>query len=411
VAALLGERSIEARGGGPGAGRAPSHAADATGSSDLLALIERFEQVRLARFDRGLAREIGIDWGGAKMVSRARDQLLALCQKQRSPREPLRLSPEDEEQAILVAILAGYPDRVARRRSTSAQHAATSAGNLAFADGGTAVLSPESVVRVAPLLVAVDAEERRGAPAVVRLASAIEPEFLIDLYPERIRDATLVVWNEQTERVDATNRVTYEGLVLDESRTEPPEERAAAILAEAALARGPRAFVEDGLLDRWLARARFVASLRPNFHAPSDEDVRSALRDLCTGRRSFAELRQTSLVGALHERLSTDQASVFAAWAPERARLRRGREVRIEYEADKAPFIASRLQDFFGMQETPRIGGGAVSLVVHLLAPNQRAVQVTSDLAGFWQRHYPQLRRELGRRYPRHAWPEDPMTG
>ena len=88
--------------------------------------------------------------------------------------------------------------------------------------------------------------------------------------------------------------------------------------------------------------------------------------------------------------------------------LARGRNVRVEYEPGKPPHIESRLQDFFGMTETPKVGEGKVPLVLHLLAPNQRAVQVTSDLSGFWQRHYPQIRKELARRYPRHAWPEDP---
>jgi ATP-dependent helicase HrpB len=84
--------------------------------------------------------------------------------------------------------------------------------------------------------------------------------------------------------------------------------------------------------------------------------------------------------------------------------------VRIQYEAGKPPWIESRLQDFFGAAAGPAVAGGRVPLVLHLLAPNQRAVQVTTDLSGFWDRHYPAIRRELMRRYPRHAWPEDPRT-
>ena len=80
----------------------------------------------------------------------------------------------------------------------------------------------------------------------------------------------------------------------------------------------------------------------------------------------------------------------------------------MHYERGKPPWVASRLQDFFGMKDSPRIARGTVPLVVHLLAPNQRPVQTTTDLSGFWVRLYPQLRRELGRRYPRHAWPENP---
>jgi ATP-dependent helicase HrpB len=88
--------------------------------------------------------------------------------------------------------------------------------------------------------------------------------------------------------------------------------------------------------------------------------------------------------------------------------LAHGRRLAVHYEADRPPWVQSRLQDFFGLRKGPELGG--VPLVLHLLAPNQRAVQVTTDLAGFWQRHYPELRKQLMRRYPKHAWPDDPVT-
>ncbi|MEJ7710496.1 MAG: ATP-dependent helicase C-terminal domain-containing protein [Pyrinomonadaceae bacterium] len=135
---------------------------------------------------------------------------------------------------------------------------------------------------------------------------------------------------------------------------------------------------------------------------------------LCKGKESFAQLRAVvsggALIDLLLQQLSSEQSRLLKTMAPERLRLNGGRQVRVHYEGDSnQPWIASRLQDFFGMREGPRIAGGRVALVLHLLAPNQRSVQVTSDLSGFWQRHYPQVRRELSRRYPRHAWPEDPL--
>ena len=121
---------------------------------------------------------------------------------------------------------------------------------------------------------------------------------------------------------------------------------------------------------------------------------------LCEGRTSFAELEAADLLGAMRP------ARINQA-APERIKLPGGREVKVHYEPGKPPWIESRLQDFFGMRESPRIGGAPV--VVHLLAPNHRPVQVTSDLAGFWERLYPQVRKELSRRYPKHKWPEKPV--
>jgi ATP-dependent helicase HrpB len=132
------------------------------------------------------------------------------------------------------------------------------------------------------------------------------------------------------------------------------------------------------------------------------------------GRRSFAELREAARAGELFEllraRLTPEQSRLLARMAPERVALASGRQARVTYERGRPPAVASRLQDFFGMTDSPRVAGGRVAVVVELLAPSNRPVQVTSDLAGFWERHYPQVRRELSRRYPRHAWPEDPRA-
>jgi ATP-dependent helicase HrpB len=135
---------------------------------------------------------------------------------------------------------------------------------------------------------------------------------------------------------------------------------------------------------------------------------------LATGLRSFAELtaatRDGGLVRALEQSLGPQARRMLEEVAPLRLKLARGREVKVHYEADQPPWIASRLQDFFGMRETPAVARGKAPVVVRLLAPNQRPVQMTSDLGGFWQRLYPQVRKELARRYPRHAWPEDPFA-
>jgi ATP-dependent helicase HrpB len=259
-------------------------------------------------------------------------------------------------------------------------------------------------------MVALDAEERsqgRGSSVVVRLASGIEPEWLIGLYPEQVVEEKAVAWDTATERVVARDRMTWRGLTLHEAEgVEPPAREASKVLAEAAQAAGARTFCPEGALDRWLARARFAASNDAAIRAPDDHAVRAALLQACEGLRSFAELRSAGVLHAL--RASVTGGNRIDLLAPERVTLAGGRSVPVEYEPSKPPRIASRLQDFFGMSEGPRVGGGKVPLVLELLAPNGRAVQVTSDLAGFWQRHYPAVRKELMRRYPKHSWPEDP---
>ncbi|MFL6304295.1 MAG: ATP-dependent helicase C-terminal domain-containing protein [Candidatus Sulfotelmatobacter sp.] len=160
-------------------------------------------------------------------------------------------------------------------------------------------------------------------------------------------------------------------------------------------------FADKEALDHFLAR---LASA--GFEPP---DMSQMLRDLCVGLQSFGELRvaATHLIPLLEQKLN---ARLLSEVAPATIRLRNGRHTKIHYEAGKPPWISSRLQDFFGMQDTPRIGPDKTPLVIHLLAPNHRAVQTTTDLAGFWERLDPQVRRELMRRYPKHAWPERPQV-
>ncbi len=432
LAALLGERDLrDRRAGGP---------TPPTGPSDLLELAALFEEAARGRFDPDRCRRLGVSAGAAQAVERARRQIeravrsVSAVPSARAPSpRPAPPAPASKprpgltglthvtpaEEALLLATLAAYPDRVARRRAAGGDE-------VVLVGGGSARLDPASVVREAALLVAVDAEERKGdrrpgappgaggagrAEARVRVASAVTQEMLLEVLPDALAYDEAVAWNAQAERVEATERLRYEDLVLEEARAAKPDPAlVAGRLAEAALARGPRAFAEPGALDRLLVRLELVARHAPalGLAPPGEAELAAALRDLCEGRRSFAELREADLPGALLGRLPGAARAALDRLAPERLTLPGGRGVRVEYETGKPPWIESRLQDFFGLAQGPAVAGGAVPLTLHLLAPNLRAVQVTTDLAGFWERHYPALRRELSRRYPRHAWPEDP---
>jgi ATP-dependent helicase HrpB len=338
-------------------------------------------------------------------VQRAASQLARAAR--RTPDPP----SSSAQEALGMAVLAGYPDRVAKRVRAGAR-------GVALAGGGMAELAESSVVREAEWLVALDAEERAGAASgagrpsrggvIVRLASAIEPEWLMDVYPGDIVERSEVAWNAQLERAEARETMLWDGLVLHASeRADAAPEETARVLAQAALAAGARAFAPEGALDRWLARVRFAASIEPTIAAPDDAAVGATLARLCEGRRSFAELREAGLLDALRATLGRRAAEVERL-APERISLRSGRSLAVVYETTKAPHVSSRLQDFFGMTDGPRVGGGRTPLVLELLAPNGRSVQVTTDLAGFWSRHYGAIRAELMRRYPRHSWPDDP---
>ncbi len=398
IAALLGERDLrlEQRAAFAGASRGRDAA---TEPSDVLALLALYREAESSGFSDGALRAMSLDIGKTRAVTRAAERL-APRRARPSATNTRSLSLAETDEALLRSVLAGYPDRVARRGKGRAR---------ALAHGGTAELSEGSVVRDAPWMVGVDAELERGR-VVVRLASAIEPEWLIDVAPELIVEEDVVAWDAASERASGRSRMTWAGLVLSETEGGASADEVARVLAKAATEAGFRAFDPNGTVARWLERARFVASHSPGVEAPTDEQVTAALQGLCRGLSSFRELRAANLLGAVEALLPPAVASRLRALAPDRIQLPGGRSLEVHYEPGKPPWVESRLQDFFGMADTPRIVDGRVALVVHLLAPNARAVQVTTDLAGFWLRHYPAIRKELARKYPRHLWPDDPRN-
>lgn len=309
------------------------------------------------------------------------------------------------DEALLIAVTAAFSDRLGRRRPN---------GDILLAAGGAATLADSSGVRDPELLVALEIEHRkdRGQP-LVRLASKVDPNWLLDLYPDLLDSSDGVEWNRLQQRVEQSSALTFDGFVIEESRSGKPDAEAAArLLAEKALEAGLPTFAGAEEWESFLARWRFAA-LHGAPPVPADEVLMSALAGACYGSRSFADLRSAFAEGGLQrillDQLPAAQRDLLERLAPERLRLPGGRMAKVRYADGQPPWVASRLQDFFGMKETPRVAGGKVNVVVHLLAPNHRPVQMTQDLAGFWDRLYPQLRKELGRRYPRHAWPESPL--
>ena len=392
LAALVGERDL--RSSSKTRFEGPRAAADvATDRSDLLALLDLFHEAEGSGFAAHTLRAMGLDPGGVHATQRAAKQLQRALGRTNAPRPE---APKAVDDALLLSVLAGFPDRVARRRRPGSR-------DLARAQGGTAELAETSAVRDAPWMVAVDAELQRGR-TVVRVASEIEPEWLIDLFEDRIREAAELSFDEAKGIVTGGSKMLYDALAIAESPGFDADDPAVAdLLFERARAKGARAFAPEGALDRWLARVRFAATQDPKIHAPTDDEVLATLRELCTGKKSFRELEDANLLEVL--RAQVGSFGRIDELAPERITLASTRSARIEYEEGKPPWVASFLQDFIGTKTSPH--AGRVPIVLHLLAPNKRAVQVTTDLPGFWERHYPSIRKELMRKYPRHPWPED----
>jgi ATP-dependent helicase HrpB len=302
--------------------------------------------------------------------------------------------------ALEKALLLAYPDRAARRRGET----------LLLANGGAARLDRQSHV-TGEFVLALEIDDRPDqAFALVRLAAHIEPDWLLDAFPDEIQTAEELTWNRELERVEQRNLLRYRQLILDESISTPRHSaEAARMLVAKALESGIERFTDAEALAQFMLRVRFASEHMPDFEIPPDLFER-ALNELAAGLVSFAELRSAArdqaFVNLLESQLpmrTVDQV------APTHVVLPSGRRARIEYHDGRPPSVSSRLQDFFGMKTTPTVARGAVPLVVQLLAPNHRPVQVTTDLVSFWKNLYPQVRRELSRRYPRHSWPETPV--
>ncbi len=150
----------------------------------------------------------------------------------------------------------------------------------------------------------------------------------------------------------------------------------------------------------------------PELNLPDfgDDPIRSLLPELCRGCRSLDDVRRAALTPAIQARLTPEQIRAVAREAPERLPVPIGSQIALEYEPGQPPIMAVRIQEIFGLRATPHVAGGRVPVVMHLLAPNMRPQQVTTDLESFWRSTYAEVRKDLRRRYPKHAWPEDPLT-
>ena len=311
-----------------------------------------------------------------------------------------RQTAQHDSHAIEKAILSAYPDRVARKRGET----------LLLSNGTSARLDRQSVIQ-SEFMVAVDVDDRSDqSKPLVRIASPIEPDWLLDLFPDSITTHEEMIWNRESERVEQVNALRYGQLVVDDSRTAPANRQAASdLVAAKAIEAGVERFTDAEEFGQWMRRVNFAAEHSNQVALPPDF-LAAAVGRLADGLTSFNELREAAKDGGFLAVLeSALPMRLVNELAPTHVSLPSGRRARIEYHEGRRPSVSSRLQDFFGLRESPCVARGAVPLVIQLLAPNHRPIQVTTDLVSFWKNLYPQVRRELSRRYPKHSWPENPL--
>ncbi len=290
------------------------------------------------------------------------------------------VAPSASEDALRHALFTAYADRLARRRRGTIDR-------LTLATGHGAALARESSVRDGDYLVALDvvAAERDGiAESRIRVASRVEPEWIA---PTSVTSEHRL--DRETGRVRAWRVARFDELVLIETPATPDPTIAASLLRDAWLAREP-----DARTAQLLRRLRF---------ARLDVDVAGLVQVAALNAGALDEID-------LEPHLPFETARALAERAPRSIVVPSGRSTRLDYADDGSVSASVKLQELFGLAESPTIGTARVPLTFHLLAPNGRPVQSTRDLRSFWQRTYPEVRRELRGRYPKHPWPEDPWT-
>ncbi|BEH10167.1 MULTISPECIES: ATP-dependent helicase HrpB [Geobacter] len=393
VAALLTERDIVRP---AGTGQATERA-----GCDMLIRVEALEQWRQGRG----GRDHQVDSSACRAVDRVASHLRRLIApdgKGHAVADPVR------ETGLLLSW--AYPDRIAQARPGGERR-------YLLANGRGALLSERSSLHGEQLLVAYLVERGERGDDLIRQASALDParfheEFSGDIYRRRT-----VVWDDREGRVIARDEVCYGAIVL-ESRpvSATGDEVRAALLTGLRVGPGITALGWPPAVRQFRARVRFLGRVCPVDGWPDLSDERLLetievwLGPFLGKARSLADLASIDLLTPLKALLSWDQLRRLDEGAPTHLTVPSGSRISLAYDAEGAPTLAVKLQEMFGCADTPAVAWGRVPVVVHLLSPAGRPLQVTSDLRGFWNGAYQEVKKEMRGRYPKHPWPDDPWS-
>ncbi len=400
VAALTQGRDLLLRNCGKEVDSAREDLLGEKSTSDFWILMRAWTFAVNNQFRVDACRKLGIHAITAKQVGPLFDQFLRIAEK-----EGLDVKPREvKDEALQKCVLIGFSDRVARRMDQG-----TLRCDLVHNRRG--VLARESVVQKSPLLVVAEVREietrDKEMNTILSLATAIEPDWLSELFPEDIESDLHVQFDPTQKRVAAAELLKFRGLALSARRVEPPPADAAArLLAEQVIAGNLTLKDWDDSVDQWILRLNLLAKWCPEFELPpiTDEDRKHLIEQLCHGAFGYKDIKERDVKPVVKSWLSATQHELLNKHAPERLSLPNGRTPKVVYAASNPPHIALRIQELYDVNQTPKIALGRVPVVVHILTPGMKPIQVTQDLASFWREQYPKIKPELSRKYPRHLW-------
>ncbi|HZF02598.1 MAG TPA: ATP-dependent RNA helicase [Methylomirabilota bacterium] len=369
-------------------------------SSDFWILMRAWTYAANNQFRLDACRKLGIHAITARQVGPLLEQFLRIAE-----REGLDAKPREvKDEALQKCILIGFSDRVARRMDQGTLR-------CELVHNRRGVLARESVVGKSDLFVAAEIREvetrDKEMNTILSLATAIEAGWLRELFPENLESDLRVQFDSTQKRVVAAELLKFRGLALSAKRIEPPPADAGAkILADEILAERLPLPNWDHSVEQWLARLNFLCANCPELQLPpfGDDDKKHIIEQLCHGAVSYKEIKEREVKPIVMSWLSQSQRELLHKHAPERLTLPNGRTPKVNYENGKSPFISLRIQELYDVNQTPKIATGKIPVTVHILTPGMKPIQVTQDLANFWREHYPKIKSELQRKYPKHLW-------
>lgn len=402
ISAMVGNRPLFLRGKGAASQADWIDFRHPDDISDFQAHYRAWSQMKESRFDFERCQRMGINAAAARNIDRVTRQFIRISSRFGDGGDQSRL-PDDETLGQI--LLTGFSDRLAKKLSQATLACAVVGGRRGLMDRESIAAKDDS------LFIAGEMIEIEGKDLNVRLtlSTRVEEAWVRDLFPDDFVEKDGAVYDEQTRRIEARKELRFRDLILEtkQSGTPPPEE-AAAILAGKVFSDELNLKSWDRSIQEYIARVNLVAATFPAYEIPAlDEEAQLLLLEqICAGARSYKEIKDRPSKPALKEWLLPHQAHLLDQLAPERIELSSGKRVRVFYSTGEKPRVSVLIQHLFGLKDSPRICEGKVGLVVEILAPNHRPVQVTEDLAGFWTGSYPAVRAQLRGRYPKHEWPE-----
>ncbi len=345
-----------------------------------------------------------VDRAACQRVARTAD----LWQRQ-LPHYP-RSSRQESLDAVGLLLALAYPDRIAhRQQGRNARYLMTNGRGALFQNPDP--LGSEDYLVIADL-------DGGQQSARIDLAAPVSLRELETLYGDHIRTVDDVLWDETAQMVRATRQRRLGSLILSEQGLSKPDPS----MISAALLQGISRAGLDRLawtpeLRQWRARVTFLRKIEEQESRWPDLSDEALLRTLddwlgpyLSGLTTLDRVTRLDLTQPLHALLSWEQVRQLEHWAPTHLTVPSGSNVRVEYETQDLPILAVRLQEMFGCLETPRLVEGKIPVMLHLLSPGRKPVQITKDLSSFWKSAYLEVKKELRGRYPKHSWPDDPLT-